>query len=99
MPNTKSASKRLRQNVARRLRNRSVKSALRTQLRKVHEAVAAGDAEKAENEFRLVVKQLDRAGQRNVIHPNKAARTKSRLQRMIKGAKHPGSTESDVKDA
>ena len=92
MPNTKSATKRLRQNVTRRLRNRNVKSTLRTQLRKVREAIAAGETEKAETEFRLAAKQLDRAGHRNVIHRNKAARTKSRLQRMIKATKAPASS-------
>ena len=87
MPNTKSAAKRLRQNVARRLRNRSVKSALRTQLRKVREALKAGDVSKAEEEYREAARKLDRAGQRNIIHRNTAARTKSRLQKRIKAAK------------
>jgi len=87
MPNSKSAKKRLRQNTARRLRNRMVKSTMRSQLRKVREAVAAGDTEKAETEYRDAAKKLDRAGARNIIHPNKAARTKSRLQQLIKKAK------------
>lgn len=87
MPTTKSAKKRLRQNVARRQQNRTVKSAIRTQLRKVHEAAAAGDVAKADEEFRLAAKKLDRAGAKNTIHRNKAARTKSRLQRIIKLAK------------
>ena len=92
MPNTKSATKRLRQNVTRRLRNRNVKSTLRTQLRKVREAIAASETEKAETEFRLAAKQLDRAGHGNVIHRNKAARIKSRLQRMIKATKAAASS-------
>ncbi len=87
MPNTKTAKKRLRQNEARRLRNRAVKSALRTQLRRVHEAVSAGEIETAEAEFKLAAKRLDRAGHQNIIHKNKASRTKSRLQRLIKSAK------------
>jgi len=87
MPNTKSAKKRLRQNVARRDENRAVKSALRTQLRKVREAITAGEIDKAETEFRLAAKKLDRAGSHRVIHPNKASRTKSRLQKSIKSAK------------
>jgi small subunit ribosomal protein S20 len=87
MPNTKSAEKRLRQNVARRARNRVTKSAMRSQVRRVREAVAAGDVEKAEQEYRLAAKKLDRAGARNVIHPNKASRTKSRLQHLIRKAK------------
>lgn len=89
MPNTPTAKKRLRQNVVRKLRNRAIKSSLRTQLRRVHEAIEAGEIDKAEAEYRLAAKKLDRAGQRNIIHQNKASRTKSRLQRLIKSAKQP----------
>ncbi len=87
MPNTKSAKKRLRQTEVRRDRNKSVKSALRSQLRKIREAVQAGDVGKAESEMQVATRRLDRAGQKNVIHKNKAARTKSRLHKMIKKAK------------
>ena len=90
MPNTNSAKKRLKQNFERRAKNRARLSALRTQLRKVREAATAGDVEKAESEFRSAAKRLDRAGARNLIHPNKAARTKSRLQNLIKAAKASG---------
>lgn len=87
MPNTKTASKRLRQNVVRRARNRSIKRAIRTQCRKVREAVTAGDVDRAESEFRLAAKGLDRAGTRNIIHRNAAARIKSRLSAKIKAIK------------
>ena len=87
MPNTKSAKKRLRQNVAQRERNRAIKSALRTQCRKVREAIAEGDVDRAEAEFQKAAKQLDRAGSRNIIHQNCAARTKSRLSAKIKAIK------------
>jgi small subunit ribosomal protein S20 len=87
MPNTKSAKKRLRQSGARRLQNRSIKSAMRTQIRRVREAAKAGDLEKAEQEYRMVATQVDRAGAKRVIHPNKAARVKSRLQHLIRKAK------------
>ena len=87
MPSTKSSKKRLRQNVAHRERNRSLKGAIRTQCRKVREAISAGDAESAENEFRLAVKSLDRAGTRNILHPNTAGRMKSRLSAKIKAIK------------
>ena len=60
---------------------------MRTQLRKVREAVAEGDLAKAEQEYRVAARSLDRAGADRVIHQNKAARTKSRLQRLIKSAK------------
>ena len=87
MPNTKSAEKRLRQNAVRRARNRSVKRAVRTQCRKVREAVLAGDVERAETEFRVAAKRLDQAGAKNIIHPNSAARIKSRLSARIKAVK------------
>jgi len=87
MPSSKSAKKSLRQNEATRLRNRSFKSNMRTQIRKVREAIAAGEVESSESEFRLAVKHLDKAASRGVIHANSAARTKSRLSKAIKGLK------------
>jgi small subunit ribosomal protein S20 len=87
MPNTKTAKKRLRQNVAHRARNRSIKRAVRTQCRKVREAIRDGDPELAETEFRLAAKHLDRAGTKNIIHRNAAARIKSRLSAKIKAIK------------
>lgn len=87
MPNCASAKKRLRQNVVHRDRNRSTKSALRTSIRKVRESVAAGEIQQAEEIFKLAVKNIDRAGASRMIHPNKAARTKSRLHKLIKAAK------------
>jgi small subunit ribosomal protein S20 len=87
MPNTASAKKRMRQDAVRRSRNRSVKSSLRTQARKVREAITAKELEKSQSEFRLLVKKLDQAAGRNVIHRNTAARTKSRLSSAIKALK------------
>ena len=86
MPNTASAKKRLRQNVKRRLHNRAIKSQVRSQIRKVREAAGEGDVEKAREEFRVATKQLDQASAKNVIHKNAVARTKSRLNRLIKSA-------------
>jgi small subunit ribosomal protein S20 len=90
MPNTKSASKRLRQNKVARVRNRAIKSDVRTQLRKVDEAVKAGDIGKAENEFQVAAKKLDKAAGKKTMHRNTVARLKSRLQKRIKGAKESG---------
>jgi small subunit ribosomal protein S20 len=87
MPTTKSAAKRLRQDTRRQERNRSAKRAIRTQCRKVREAVEAGDLPKAQAEFRLATVALDQAGARRIIHPNSASRTKSRLSAAIKGLK------------
>ena len=87
MPNTKSAKKRLRQNFEHREANRSAKRVVRSQIRKVREAISTGDVEKAEAELRLAAKRLDRAGAKNIIHRNAAARVKSRLSAAIKAVK------------
>lgn len=87
MPNTKSAKKRLRQNIAQRIKNRSFRRDVRTQCRKVLDAIDAGNTELAEIEFRLAAKKLDRAGAKRIIHRNAAARLKSRLSAKIKAVK------------
>lgn len=87
MPNTKSAKKRLRQSTERRARNRATKSALKTQCKKVLAAVKEGNVEQAGTELRLAAKKLDQAAAKRTIHPNAAARTKSRLSARVKAAK------------
>ena len=84
---TKSAKKHHRQSLERRAKNRASKSAIKTQIRKVRAAVAAGDLTLAETEYRQAAKKLDRAGAKRVIHPNAASRTTSRLRHLMKGAK------------
>jgi len=79
MPHTASAKKRLRQGEKRNLRNRSAKHAIKTQIRKVLVAVTANDVAAATREFQLAAKKLDKASARRILHPNAAARTKSRL--------------------
>ena len=87
MPNSNSAKKRLRQNKKRRLHNKTIKSSLKTQLRKVHAAVAGDDPDAREGAFQAAVSGLDRAAAKRVIHPNAAARLKSRLSSKVKAAK------------
>ena len=87
MPTTKSAAKRLRQNIARRQRNRSTRQELRTLCKKVREALKTGDAAKAQAELRTATAKLDRAGAQRIIHPNAAARAKSRLSAQVKALK------------
>lgn len=87
MPNTKSAKKRLRQNVVRRTHNRAVKSSIRSYIRKVREAVAANEFDKADELFVTTVKKLDKAGAKHVLHPKTTSRLKSRLNHHIKSAK------------
>jgi small subunit ribosomal protein S20 len=87
MPNTASAKKRLRQNVNRRARNRSAKTAIRNLIRSIRESIAAGDVAKTEESYGKLVSKLDRASAAKVIHANAAARTKSRLTKAIKAIK------------
>jgi small subunit ribosomal protein S20 len=87
MPHSKSAAKRLKQSARRQILNRSATRAIRTQIRKVRDAVLAKDLAKAESEFHAAETTLDKAGARRIIHPNAAARTKSRLSAVVKGLK------------
>jgi small subunit ribosomal protein S20 len=87
MPNIASAAKRHRQSLKRRAKNRAVKSELRTEIRQVREAATAGKVEEAEADFRVAVAKLDRAAGKRIIHPNRAARLKSRLSASLKAAK------------
>lgn len=83
MPNTKSAAKRLRQNIRRRARNRAIKHMVKTHCKRVLNAIAAGNADLAQAEFRLASKKIDQAAAKGVIHKNKAARLKSRLAQRL----------------
>lgn len=87
MPNSVSAKKRLRQSLDRRARNRSVRSAIRNQVRKLRATIAGGDAAASEAEFRVTAKKLDQAAAKGILHANAAARLKSRLSAAIKASK------------
>lgn len=81
MPNIKSAKKRMELSRAARTRNRAARSKIRTAIRRVQEA---GSHERAESSRRAAVALLDRAAARRLIHPNKAARIKSQLDRKVR---------------
>ncbi len=83
MANIKSQIKRNRQNEKARLRNKSVKSALRTAVRKVREAVSAGNRDEAASLLTAANRQLDKAASKGVIHANQAANRKSGLTRLV----------------
>ena len=77
MANIKSQKKRILTNEKARLRNKSVKSALRTHVRRFREAADAGDVEKAQELARVATRALDKAASKGVIHANQAANRKS----------------------
>ena len=80
MANIKSQKKRILTNAKSAERNKSVKSELRTRVKNAEQAAGSADAASA---LRLAVKRLDMAAAKGVIHPNAAARRKSRLMKKI----------------
>lgn len=83
MANIKSQIKRVKTNEKRRQRNKSVKSAVRTAVRRFREAADAGDTEKATRLQRAAARALDKAAGKGVIHRNQAANRKSALAKRI----------------
>lgn len=83
MANIKSQKKRIRQNEKARLRNKAVKSSLKTAIRKFHEASDAGDIDRATVLMRDASRQLDKAVSKGVIHKNQAANRKSAIARRL----------------
>ncbi|MFI7125360.1 30S ribosomal protein S20 [Nonomuraea sp. NPDC050153] len=79
MANIKSQIKRNKQNEKARLRNKAVKSSLKTAVRKFREAAEQGDTEKAAVLQRAAARQLDKAVSKGVIHKNQAANRKSAI--------------------
>jgi small subunit ribosomal protein S20 len=77
--NIKSQLKRIRTNEKARLRNKSIKSSLKTAVRRFREAAAAGEKELALSELRTASRALDKAVSKGVIHRNQAANRKSAM--------------------
>ena len=84
MPNNLSAAKRQRQNEKRRLRNRMVRSRIRTAAKKIRILVREGNREEAEKNLKEYLSLVDRAVSKGVYHRNTAARKKSRMSGYLK---------------
>ena len=84
MANIASARKRARQSEKRRQHNASLRSELRSAVRNVRKAIAAGDKKAAQALFRLSAGAIDSIADKNIIHKNTAARHKSRLAARIR---------------
>lgn len=84
MANSLQARKRARQAEKHRLRNASQRSAMRTAIKKVDAAIESGDKAAAEEAFKAAVPAIDRSAGKGLIHANKAARHKSRLNAKIR---------------
>jgi small subunit ribosomal protein S20 len=87
MPNIKSQWKRMRKSEDQRVRNKGVKSALKTDIKKFETAQEAGDVEAARESFQVASRSLDKAASKGVIHKNKAANKKSRMSKSLAGMK------------
>ena len=83
MANIKSQIKRNRTNEEARQRNKSVKSELKTYVRKTRTAIDAGDKEAAEEALQVASRKLDKAVSKGVIHANQAANRKSKLAKRV----------------
>jgi small subunit ribosomal protein S20 len=81
--NIKSQIKRIGTNEKARLRNKAVKSELKTYVRRVREAVAGGDKEAASTALVVAARKLDKAVSKGVIHANQAANRKSALSKAV----------------
>ena len=83
MANIKSQIKRNKQNEKARMRNKAVKSALRTHVRKFREAAESGNVEEATLALRVACRHLDKAVSKGVIHKNQAANRKSAIAKRL----------------
>ncbi len=84
MPNTKQSKKRMVTDDLRRVRNKTVRSSMRSAVKKVLQSESADEAKAA---LPLAMKKVDKAAKHRSIHPNAAARKKSRLAAKIQAAK------------
>jgi small subunit ribosomal protein S20 len=86
MANIKSQIKRNRQNERRRERNKGVRSALKTEAKKVRSSAVGGDADGAREQLLQASRSLDKAAAKGVLHKRAAARRKSRLAKAVNAA-------------
>lgn len=87
MPNTKSAEKQVRVTERKRLRNKAITSLCKTSITKAEKLIFAGELKAAQEAAAAAITALDKAAEKGVIHPNNAARRKSRLMKKLNEAK------------
>ncbi len=83
MANLKSSKKDIKRAAVRTLVNRSVRTSLKTYIKRVRQAVEAGDKEQIQTALTNAYKSLDKAAQRGIIHKNQASRRKSRIASLV----------------
>ena len=90
MANTKQSAKRAKKSVKQRAANMSLRTTLRSAIKKVQKAIASGDAKAAEAALRSEQSTIDAIADKRIIHKNKAARHKSRLAHQVKALANRG---------
>jgi len=83
MPNIKSAKKRIRVSARRKEENTLINSSMKTAIKNVEKTVKANEKENAEENLKVAFKRIDKAVDKKLVHPNRAARLKSRLTRSV----------------
>ena len=86
MPQTKSAQKDVRASKKRQLRNKSIRSLCKTKITKAETLIFSGEPESGREAVGAAISALDKAAEKGVIHPNNAARRKSRLTKRLNKA-------------
>jgi len=86
LPVTKLVKKQVRVVERRRLRNRSIRSLVKTSITKAERLIFSGELESAQSAVVVAISSLDKAAEKGVIHPNNAARRKSRLMKKLNEA-------------
>ena len=92
MPGSKSAQKQARVAERKQLRNKSIRSRCKTSITKAEGLIISGQLESAKQAVEVALSSLDKAAEKGVIHPNNAARRKSRLMKKLNEALVPSST-------
>jgi len=87
LPNIKSAEKQVRVTERKRLRNKSITSQCKTNVTKAEKLIFSGELKAAQEAVAVAITSLDKAAEKGVIHPNNAARRKSRLMKKLNEAR------------
>ncbi len=99
MPSRKSVQKRVRVAEKSRLRNKSIHSQTKTYITKAEKLIFSGELEAAQGAVATVIRSLDKAAEKGIIHPNNAARRKSRLMKKLNEARILPSAETEPEEA
>ena len=98
MPNTKTAREEMRKAERRRLRNKPVRSLVKTDIKKAEGLIYSGDLQSAQGAVTAAISSLDKAAEKGIIHPHNAARRKSRLVKKLNMAMAPPVAEVEPEE-